>query len=192
MKVLCVLGSPRKKGNSASIAQRFLGVAEDRGAQIETYRLNSLDYQACQACYACKTKLEHCALEDDLTPVLTAFKECDLVVIATPVYYGDISAQTKAFIDRTFSFVNPDFAERPDPVRFAPGKKMLWIITQEATEAYHSDIFKRYGGMFKAYASVDPHLIRGTEVEEPGEVIRKLTVMQQAEEMARTLIPSQG
>lgn len=189
MKVLCVFGSPRKKGNSATLTRRFLKVAEDRGAQIETYHLNSLDFKACQACYVCKTKLEHCALEDDLTPVLAALKTCDLVVIATPVYYGDISAQTKAFIDRTFSFVNPDFAQRPDPVRFAPGKKMLWIITQEATEAYHSDIFERYGGLFKTYAGVEPHLIRGTEVEAPGEVIHKPAVMEAAEEMARKLIP---
>ena len=109
MKVLCVQGSPRKKGNSATIARKFLEVAEDRGATIETYMLNDLDFKPCQACYACKTKLEHCALKDDLTPVLKALGECDLVVIATPVYYSDISAQTKAFIDRTFSFVNPDF-----------------------------------------------------------------------------------
>lgn len=192
MKVLCVLGSPRKNGNSATIAQRFLSVAEDRGAQIETYRLNSLDYKACQACYACKTRLDHCALEDDLTPVLKAFGRCDLAVVATPVYYGDISAQTKAFIDRTFSFVNPDFEQRSDPVRFAPGKKMLWIISQGATDVYHDDIFQRYGGLFETYAGVDAHLIRATEVEEPGEVIHKLTVMQAAEEMARQLIPSQG
>ncbi len=140
---------PTQEGNSATIAQRFLEVAADRGATIESYILNDLDFRPCQACYACKTELEHCALEDDLTQVLKALGECDLVVVATPVYYGDISAQTKAFIDRTFSFVNPNFQQRPDPVRFAPGKKMLWIITQESPEDYHGDIFQRYGGCSK-------------------------------------------
>ncbi len=189
MKVLCIQGSPRKKGNSATIAQKFLSAAEDRGASIESYILNDLDFRPCQACYACKTKLEHCALEDDLTPVLKALGECDLVVVATPVYYSDISAQTKAFIDRTFSFVKLDFHERPDPVRFAPGKKMLWIITQESPEEYHSDIFQRYGSLFKDYAGFDTHLIRGTGVEEPGEVKKKTKIMAQAAEMAQKLVP---
>ena len=188
MKVLCVQGSPRKKGNSATIARRFLDVAQERGATVETYVLNELDYRPCQACYACKTKLEHCALKDDLTPVLKAFGDCDLIVVATPVYYGDISAQTKAFIDRTFSFVKPDYYNRPDPVRLAPGKKMLWVITQEATAEYYDDIFQRYGGMFKTIAGFDTYLIRGTGVEAPGEVIHKHEVMELAEKMAQQLI----
>jgi multimeric flavodoxin WrbA len=83
-------------------------------------------------------------------------KECDLVVIATPVYYGDISAQTKAFIDRTFSFVKPDFHEIPNPVRFAPGKKMVWIITQESPEEMHNDIFQRYELCLKPMLVVIP------------------------------------
>jgi multimeric flavodoxin WrbA len=188
MNILCILGSPRKNGNSATIAQHFLSEAKDRGARIDTYRLNTLDYKACQACYACKTRLDHCALEDELTPVLAVFCQCDLAVIATPVYFGDISAQTKAFIDRTFSLVNPDFQQRPDPVRFAPGKKMLWIITQEAPESFHDDIFQRYGGMFNTYAGVESHLIRGTSVEAAGEVIHNQAVMARATEMARRLI----
>lgn len=187
MKVLCLQGSPRKKGNSATIAKRFLKVAEDRGAITETFILNELDYKPCQACYACKTQMEHCTLKDDLTPVLKAFDQCDLAVVATPVYYGDISAQTKAFIDRTFSFVKPDFYNRPDPVRLASGKKMLWIITQQSEEDY-SDIFRRYGGLFKTFADFDNHLIQAVGVEAPGEVIHKHEIMVQAEEMAKKLI----
>ena len=57
MKLVCILGSPRRNGNSATIAGRFLEVAAERGAAIETYTLNDLDFKACQACYACKTKL---------------------------------------------------------------------------------------------------------------------------------------
>jgi multimeric flavodoxin WrbA len=187
MKVLCVHGSPRKNGNSATIAKKFLEVAKARGATVETYILNDLNFKPCQACYACKTTLERCALKDDLTPVLNALGECDLVVVATPVYYGDISAQAKAFIDRTFSFVKPNFHSRPDPVRFAPGKKMLWIITQESGEEMHGDIFQRYAAMFQL-AGFDTHLIRGTGVEEPGEVKNKLEIMAQAEEMANRLV----
>ena len=124
-----------------------------------------------------------------MTPVLQALSECDLVVVATPVYFGDISAQTKAFIDRTFSFAKPDFHSNPDPVRFDRGKKMLWIITQESPENDFGDIFHRYGEMFKTYAGFDPHVIRGTGVEAPGEVKHKQKIMAKAEEMAQKLVP---
>lgn len=187
MKILCVNGSPRKNGNSAAIAEKFLTTSKAKGAEIQSFTINDLSYRPCQACYACKTRLDHCVLQDDMTPVLNAFFQCDLAVVATPVYYGDISAQTKAFIDRTFSFVNPDFHSRPDPVRFSRGKKMLWIITQESSEDFHGDIFQRYGTMFKL-AGCDTFLIRGTGVEAPGEVRTKTDVMYQAEEMARRLV----
>lgn len=187
MKIVCLNGSPRKNGNSATIAKKFLAAAEGCRAEIQVFTLNDLNYKPCQACYVCKTRLDHCVLQDDMTPVLEAFFQCDLAVVATPVYYGDISAQTKAFIDRTFSFLNPDFHSRPDPVRFSQGKKMLWIITQESTEERHGDIFQRYGTMFK-YIGCDTYLIRGTGVEAPGEVKNKPDIMAQAEEMAQKLL----
>ncbi|MBU3914008.1 flavodoxin family protein [bacterium] len=188
MRILSIQGSPRKKGNSATITKRFLEIAGERGAVIEEYRLNEMKYKACQACYACKTKFEHCCLKDDLTPVLKALPECDMVVISTPVYFADISAQTKAFIDRTFSFAKPDFHNRPDPVRIPPGKKMVWIITQEFPGDFYGDIFERYSFMFKEFAGFETYLIRGTGVEEPGEVINKPEIMAKAEEMAIKLV----
>ena len=187
MNILIVQGSPRKNGNSSTLAGIFSDVAERCGATVQRYLLNELDFKPCQACYACKTDLEHCILQDDLTPVLKAFGDCDLVVVATPVYFGDISAQTKAFIDRIFSFVKPNFHERPDPVRFAPGKKMVWIITQESPEGHHDDIFRRYGSLFKDYAGFDIHLILASGVEAPGEVRNRPECMASAEMLAKQL-----
>ncbi|CAO0823653.1 hypothetical protein DFAR_3820007 [Desulfarculales bacterium] len=76
-------------------AAKFLGVLG------YAFALNKLDYKGCQACYRCKTKLDRCALDDCLTPVLQAVAECDLLIVASPIYYGEVSSQTKAFIDRT-------------------------------------------------------------------------------------------
>ena len=55
-KVLVVLGSPRKKGNSASIAEKIINGAESAGAITETVFLHGLDISPCQACYACQKK----------------------------------------------------------------------------------------------------------------------------------------
>ena len=100
MNIVCLYGSPRPRGNSAAMADQFLDSARKSGHQIETFRLNKLNYKGCQACYTCRTKLERCVLEDDLTAVLDSIRACDILVLATPVYFGDITSQMKAFIDR--------------------------------------------------------------------------------------------
>ena len=72
MKILCVLGSPRPNGNSATIAKRFIETAKKLGADVQTFELNKMTYRGCQACGSCKTKTEKCATKDDLTAVLDA------------------------------------------------------------------------------------------------------------------------
>ena len=122
MKIVAVLGSPRPQGNSNTLARAFLQAAGDRGAEVTEYLLNQMDFQGCQGCGGCKTKSQTCILEDDLTPVLQAVKEADLLVLASPVYFGDLSGQMKCFFDRTYSFFNPDFSCRmPIRAQVKPG-----------------------------------------------------------------------
>ena len=123
MKVVCLLGSPREKGNSATIANRFCKTAERLGAEVITAVLNKLDFRGCQGCMACKTKLDRCVLEDDLTDVLEAIRETDVLVLASPVYFWDVSSQLKAFIDRTFSYLVPDFITNPEEIPSFTGEK---------------------------------------------------------------------
>ncbi len=56
MKIVCLLGSPRPKGNSTAMAARFCETAEGLGAEVTTFALNKLKYRGCQACMTCKTK----------------------------------------------------------------------------------------------------------------------------------------
>ena len=93
MKIVGILGSPRKKSNSSELANRVLDAAREKGAETEAFVLNDLDYKGCQACMGCKGKKDYCIIKDDLTPVLEAMREADAVVLASPVYYGDVSGQ---------------------------------------------------------------------------------------------------
>ncbi len=191
MNIVCLLGSPRVKSNSSTIAKRFVDVAEKSGAKVKTYTLNDLKYRGCQGCMACKTKLEKCILQDDLTEVLEAVREADVLVMASPVYYGDISSQLKAFIDRTFSYLKPDFMTNPTPVRFAPGKKLVFALTQGQPEAAFSDIFPRYDFFFKWYGFSESHLIRACGVAGPGDIESRQDVLTLAEETARKVCSNQ-
>jgi len=161
MNIVCVLGSPREKGDSAAIASRFCETAEKKGATVQTFVLNKLAYRGCQGCMACKKTSETCVVKDDLTAVLDAVREADILVLATPVYFGGVTSQLKGFLDRTFSFLPPDFMEKPGESRLAPGKKLVFVQTQgDPDESHFADIFPRYKEFFKWYGFADIRLVR--------------------------------
>ena len=188
MKIVCVLGSPRPKGNSFVIADRFCRAAEAEGAESQTFALNKLKYRGCQACMTCKTKLDRCVLKDDLAQVLDAIRDADILVMASPIYYGEVSSQMKAFIDRTFSYLVPDFPTNPQPSRLAPGKRLVMILAQgDPGEEQYADVFPRYTSFFKWYGFDESHLIRACGVLAPGEVEGREEVMSQTAELARKL-----
>ncbi len=188
-KIVCVLGSPRLQGNSSAIAKRFCQEAETLGASVETFPLNKLSYRGCQGCMACKTKLDRCILEDDLARVLDAVREADVLVMSSPVYYGDVSSQLKAFIDRTFSYLTPNFATDPNPSRLRPGKKLVFILAQaQPDERLFADIYPRYEGFFKWYGFDGNHLIRCAGVQGKGEAEKRADVMARAAEVARSVL----
>jgi multimeric flavodoxin WrbA len=188
MKIVCALGSPRETGNSSTVANRFSDTAGKLGARVKTFALNKLQYRGCQGCMACKTKLDRCILEDDLTEVLEAVRETDVLVLASPVYFWDVSGQLKTFMDRTFSYLVPDFITNPVKSRLLPGKKLVFILTQgNPDEAMFANIFSKFDYFFKAFGFDERHLIRSCGVRELGEVEKHVEVMELAAKMAEKL-----
>ena len=188
MNIVCLLGSPRKKGNSAIVANRFCATAERLGAEVRVFALNKLEYRGCQACMACKTKLDQCVLEDDLTEVLEAVHETDVLVLASPVYYGDLSSQMKGFIDRSYSYLASDYITNPQPSRLSAGKKLVFILTQgNPDQERFADIFGRYDYFFKWYGFAESHLIRAYGLREAGIVAQNQDVMKLTETTAEKI-----
>lgn len=188
MRIVALLGSPRTKGNSTTLANHFCDAAGALGAEVKTYMLNKLQYRGCQGCMVCKTKLDRCVLKDDLTEVLDAVRDADILLLASPIYYGDVSSQLKAFIDRTFSYLMPDYTTNPSPCRLSPGKKLLFVLTQgDPDESGFADVFPRYDYFFKWYGFSESHLIRACGVLGAGEVVHREEVMQLAHDLAQGL-----
>jgi multimeric flavodoxin WrbA len=108
-KIMVVIGSPRRKGNSATLAQRVAVGAKDTGAQVETFFLHAMDIRPCTACDACRTKLKKdCIIKDDMKRLYPKMKAADGIVIASPIYWFTISAQTKLFMDRWYALGGDD------------------------------------------------------------------------------------
>lgn len=190
MKIVSLLGSPRKNANSSIIAGRFCATAQKLGAEVRTFTLNDLDFRGCQGCYVCKTKLDRCVLKDDLTEVLEEVRETDILVLASPVYFWDVSAQMKAFLDRCFSYLTPDFLTNPNRSRLAPGKKLVFILTQNNPDRNsYTTIFEKFDYFFRGFGFTDTRQIRAFGAREPGAVKNDPEVMglaaRTAEELCR-------
>ena len=100
MHCLLFLGSPRKKGNTETLAAVVAGVLEKNGAHVERVRLCELALAPCIACGACRQN-GRCIIDDDMQNLYLKIDEADTIIIASPIYFYGVTAQTKAFIDRT-------------------------------------------------------------------------------------------
>ena len=104
-KIMIVDGGPRKTFNTASMLQKFAEGAMSVSEQIEvkTVRLYGLDYKGCMSCMACKIKGKAsniCKFKDALTPILEEIAQADGLVLGSPIYFGDVTAQMRAFLER--------------------------------------------------------------------------------------------
>ena len=102
MKVIGIVCSPRQQGNTEFLVREALAAAKDAGAdKIELLSLASKKILPCDACDCCLETGE-CIIDDDMQELYPKLLEADGIIIGTPVYFWGVSAQAKAFIDRTY------------------------------------------------------------------------------------------
>ncbi|MBR7087224.1 MAG: flavodoxin family protein [Prevotella sp.] len=104
-KIIVIDGGPRKTFNTASMLQKFAEGAGSVSSEIEvkTVRLYGLDYKGCMSCMACKIRGKAsniCKFKDALTPVLEEIAKADGLVLGSPNYFGEVTAQMRAFLER--------------------------------------------------------------------------------------------
>ena len=102
MKVLVLHGSPRKGRNSDTLVKWFLqGLDPDSQAEVEHFYTNGLSIKPCQGCLYCATSDDHsCRILDDMQDIYVSYKKSDVIVFATPMYWGYLTAQLKTVLDR--------------------------------------------------------------------------------------------
>jgi len=186
--IVCLFGSPRPDGNSTTLAEAFCRRAERPGVRVARYRLADLRFRGCSNLFRCKTDLDHCGQEDALTPVLAAIASADIIVLATPIYFTDVSAQTKACLDRWFSFFVPDYVTARDKSRLPPGKTLVFVQTQGEPEDQYTDTLERYTHSFALLGIRKTYRLRACGVREPGDVAAREDAMQEARTLAETLV----
>jgi len=98
VKILYISGSPRKKSNTDHLLKMALSITGGQFLKLVDYHID-----LCRSCWACR-KLGKCVLKDDMAEaIIPQLIESDAIVLGSPVYFNNVSAQLKALIDRTWS-----------------------------------------------------------------------------------------
>ena len=100
-RVLGIVGSPRRGGNTEVLVDEVLAGAEEAGALTDKVMLSRLDIGPCRGCDACG-KTGKCVQQDDMPALLEQMERSQVWVLGTPVYYWGPTAQFKAFVDRWY------------------------------------------------------------------------------------------
>ena len=104
MNVIAINGSPRKNGNSAAMLEAAMRGAAEAGAVCERMDLFDLDYKGCVSCFGCKLlggkSFGRCAQRDELTPVLDKILNADVLLLATPLYFGEVPGAVRNLFER--------------------------------------------------------------------------------------------
>lgn len=107
-KVMVVIGSPRRGGNSDTLARQVIAGAREAGAEVEAFYLHEMDIRPCDACDECQgDDSADCRIPDDMQPLYPKLRAADALVIASPIYWFTVSAQTKLFMDRCYALEGP-------------------------------------------------------------------------------------
>ena len=111
-KIMILNGSPRKKGNTAALIKSFTEGAESSGNIVTEFFIDKMNIHGCKGCFGGgKNPDSPCVQKDDMDKIYPTYKEADIVVLATPLYYWTISGQLKCVFDRLFAVAecNPDY-----------------------------------------------------------------------------------
>lgn len=181
MRVIGFIGSPRWNSNTGILVKEMLKGASEAGAETKSFNLTKMSISPCDACMYCKKNNNECNKNDDMQKLYKELEEADAFILGSPLYYGEMSAQTKLFIDRLYSTYTPDIDEN--------NKKNMAIIFSQGED--DENIFSKYYDYIKdvygtLYNLIDVLISVGNET--PGEVKNKKDNLEKAREIGKQLV----
>jgi multimeric flavodoxin WrbA len=186
VKVLGIMGSPRREGNTHILVSRILDSAQQAGASVETVLLGDLRIRQCDGCHAC-WKSGKCAKNDDMQTLFPKIAASDVLVLGTPVYWFGPSGIMKLFIDRMVYFNSPETR------KLIRGHRAALAVPFEDTAMETAEPLVQMMSKSLAYLEmklVGQVLVPG--VGERGQVLAKADALTRCDELGRQLAKGAG
>lgn len=182
--VIVILGSPRRKGNSATLAENVISGAKSMGAMVDTYFLHGMDIEPCDACDICHEDMNaECVINDDMQKLYPKLRQADALVIASPIYWFTVSAQTKLFMDRCYALgVSEEYALK--------GKRIGIVLAYGDSDPFNSGAVNAIRTFQDAFTYVGAPIVGMVygSASDPGEIAANRELMDKAFELGRQLV----
>ncbi len=164
--ILILNGSPRANGNTSALVKQFTKGAEESGNKVTEFQLSKMKINGCLGCWHGGKDPDHpCVQRDGMTEIYPAYKEADIVVLASPLYYWQISGFLKNAYDRLFAVAecNEDYAN--------PVKESVLIMAAEGNGFEESEFWYDHLEKHIGWKSLGKILCGG--VTQPGDINEK-------------------
>ena len=144
-RIVVLNGSPRKGGNTSALIDAFKEGAEGAGHTVEVFFLQGMDIHGCRGCFGGGKDPDHpCLQRDSMDQIYPAYRAADIVVLASPLYYWNLSGQLRTAFDRLFAVAecNPNYAN--------PRKECALLMAAEGddfsdVESYYDNLMRHLG-----------------------------------------------
>ncbi|MGD8466843.1 MAG: flavodoxin family protein [Anaerolineae bacterium] len=145
MRAICIIGSPRESGSTALLVDRIIDGMQAAGVHVRRVCLGRLNIHYCQGCRECETT-RRCIQRDDMDQLLSGILESEIVLLASPSYWGDVTGQMKVFIDRSLPLCNAATGATPVPKGKVGIAVALRAGRSKAENQHIVDTFAHYFG----------------------------------------------
>lgn len=180
-KVIGIVGSPRRCGNTEILVDEVLKGAASKGAIIKKYILNELKIRGCQGCFKCQEE-EICVQKDDMLDIYNEIKDAVGLVLGSPIYMNYVTAQTKLFIDRLLPFFKIGSGSR-----LSGSKKGVFVYSQGGG-SNGPEIMSGLASLFSALGIEIIDIIGGNKLNELGAVKGREDLLKRAFQAGQRLI----
>jgi len=175
-KIVVLRGSPRKNGNSNTLADELTSGAESKGAEVHNFFLQDMHIEGCSGCDACQVNAdEHCLIEDDMQQIYPILKDADAIVYASAIYWFTYTAQLKAAIDRLYVFESP----KGSPLRKKPVGILLTYGDSDQIKSGVANAIHSFEDMFRYLRSPLVGIVHGTAMN-VGDIQKNKALMKEA------------
>ncbi len=187
MKVVAFLGSPRKDGNTELLLKEAVKGVEGSGSALKLFNLNLMKIRPCQNCGGC-AETGHCVMDDEMSVLYPEIRNADRIILASPIFFSGLSAQTKILIDRCQCiWCEKYLLKRPIP-EGPYGRKGLLLLVGGMKKEKGAECSGESARAFFRTVSVKEHKeLRFLGVDAKGDILNHPTALRDAFEAGREL-----
>jgi len=185
VKIIGINGSPRVGGNTDILLDKVLEGAKSKGADVEKVILNTLKFSPCQECENIRDD-GTCIIEDDMQPLYKKIEDADAVILASPIFFGSLSAQTKMMIDRFQCAWRAKYILKKDT--FKKKKRGVFLSVEASTR---KDFFENAKAIVRnLFATINADYKKELfcpSVDEKGSILKYSDILKKAFELVENL-----